>query len=78
MASETHITLPPHRPVQVDHSCGHRFTHLMAVFGDVDGELLDVLELLSANPCPSCAAGASDWAVGSALGRSAGSEAGAC
>jgi len=78
MKHDTHTPSSALRPAQVDHICGHRFTHLIPVLAGDNSELLDVMEMLAMHPCPSCMAGEPDWAVGSHPGRSAGKEAGAC
>ncbi|KAF0208495.1 MAG: hypothetical protein Q8S43_01460 [Actinomycetota bacterium] len=78
MASDTHNAPGSLRPAQVDHACGHRFTHLVPAILDEDVELLSTLEVLALHPCPSCMAGVTDWAVGAHQNKSTGSEAGTC
>ncbi len=78
MTHDTHSEPTAVRPTQIDHVCGHRFTHLFPAFEGEDTSLLGVLEALALHPCPACMAGEPDWAVGAHPARSAGSEAGAC
>lgn len=51
------------QPTQIDHACGHRFTHMMPPHGE---GLLELLEVFASHPCPVCMSGLVDW---SAVGR---------
>ena len=46
------------QPAQVDHACGHRFTHLLPAHETGSLELFD---LLASHACPVCLMGMIDW-----------------
>lgn len=60
MATLSDAAIVLKQPAQVDHACGHRFTHMVPARQD---GLLELLELLASHPCPMCASGLIDWSL---------------
>ncbi len=60
MAQTRDTDIRPKQATQVDHACGHRFTHLLP---PQDVGLLELLEVFALHPCPTCLSGLVDWSL---------------